>query len=1504
MGLLGAGAAVLLLVALAVGGVLPIPEALRLALLPTQGQPAAAYLAFQQGILLNDQGDADYTGCWYFLPSSLRKVIGDLPSPACVSYSSADGFGGSFNSGVFSIRAPGAVFGQTADLRSQYHPPVNSYEAVVSTCSPPSAQCSCPAGQYSHQVDPPFGEWQCWQTIPGTPASITTTNQEFGTPLAVSAGTKVRLEWSCLNERRPKGLRCTNAGECGNKAYREYYDGDSGTGEIHYPREMDQPLAQSVTITGPGLTHNSSSFKGFVEVAPTADSTYTLSCNPLSGSLYSDSLHTASLSIDVVDGSASIAANPQTIQNGDTTTLSWQANNIVPFSCSVYNGSKPPADMLDGTAPDLSGVVRSYTGGLGNDTSGNSNTWQAANMSLANIVVDTPTNSYAILDDAAFSAAPYSPLFGGGLSLKGTNVFKHASFAMPSGKWYWENSFTDDTEKIEEYSSFGVMRVGVALSPGAAYPGLYDTGVSIFANGKVYYNYSGRRAITKNLHTTFDKGDVMMLAFDAGSGALYVGKNGTWLNGANPASNQSPQVTGLTGGNWAPAAAVGQGMVVNVNFGQGGPMKGNVSCPAGSDCFAHAPPSGFASLSTKNLSAPIVQPNKYFDAVTYTGAGGNQPVGGLAFQPSIVWIKNRGTLNWYSLFDAVRGVAQALFPNDVSAQVFNDSNGYVSTFGSSGFSVTGGANVNKLNDTYVAWAWKEDPTAGIDIVTYTGTGSATRGIAHSLGTAPEMIIAKRTDGTGEWYVWHKGLASPSAFVRLNSIAPQALDGGGTSGPSPGVIQVVTSSPFAKDLVPDMSNCHGGGTGWDGDGGCAKDGVYVISSPWAQNNPSHAGFRVADKYYYYEAGTDISYWQARDEASETAPAWVKIDFGDTPRAVGAYTIRSIQQADFSQFNLIDFKFQGSDSGGSPWITLDTQVGVSWPEPRMSRTFVIPNTTDYRAYRVLITKAGRTVGSVKTAAISELHLYEHIPDADKFYVANPTGATSLNASGAAYVAYAFAGKPGFSQFGSYTASAPPLEPFIYTGFKPRFILIKNVQQTAYGQDAMHWLLYDTERKSYSPLDTTPTPFDNTLSTSLVSQEGWHYNNTKSTTPPQIDILADGFKIRSNNRLINNADRLDNLGFYLYAAFAEQPLALSAGPGPDGHTVEHSARFDSDNNAAPPTYLTWTPAAAGDRTKWTWSAWVKRGAFSGTYQPLFTAFKIPQSDATYGSIGFDQNDHLVVAGKTANWRTTTAMYRDPSAWMHVVVSWDTSQSDPIKIYVDNIKADTIENGDPPANGGISNAGQHYIGRDPGSENYYFDGYMADVRFIDGQALGPTPFGAYDANGYWRTKEYTGSYGANGFELTFDSSLTGAETGQGQTPALTKDETYTLACQLPSGSTLTAVAKVYVESTGDPRGELTTASCSTLAGTAYDPDDDDAPLTIRFYDGGAPPDVSTILASVSTNGATQTFSYAVPADSPIKDGNPHTIYAVAVNKSGTEGGSAVLDRAAHRNYRRHNRR
>jgi len=268
---------------------------------------------------------------------------------------------------------------------------------------------------------------------------------------------------------------------------------------------------------------------------------------------------------------------------------------------------------------------------------------------------------------------------------------------------------------------------------------------------------------------------------------------------------------------------------------------------------------------------------------------------------------------------------------------------------------------------------------------------------------------------------------------------------------------------------------------------------------------------------------------------------------------------------------------------------------------------------------------------------------------------------------------------------------------------------------------------------------------------------------------------------------------------------PLLLG---GDDTYTISRSLRFRSSANA----YLSRTPSVAGNRKTWTYSVWVKRGALSPNISgmSLLDAGR-PNNPWTLIGLSTDSNysaDNGITVATTAGVSPgvyTSASYRDPSSWYHIVVAMDTTQAtaaNRIKVYVNGVQQSINSFNIPAQNYDtyVNSTTSHSIGalsNGGGSNN--FDGYLAEVNLIDGQALTPSSFGAFNATtGVWQPKKYTGSYGTNGFYLPFTNNASTTTLGYDFSPngnnwttnniSLTAGSTYDSMTDVPTLTSATA--------------------------------------------------------------------------------------------------------------------
>jgi hypothetical protein len=412
----------------------------------------------------------------------------------------------------------------------------------------------------------------------------------------------------------------------------------------------------------------------------------------------------------------------------------WDANGYwIPKS---YDGSYGTNGFHVNFA-DKSGTTLTT---LGKDISGNGNNWNPYNFSVAagttlDVLDDSPTNNYAVLDQgrAVLSTGnTYNAgIYNGGLNINcaydGGVGTAPASIAVASGKWYYESS--------------------LALNSGAGQMlmGFYSLNTALAANQGYWIGNGGNLA----------SGDgIWGCAIDWDKGYIWFrNAAGNWVSG-DPVLGTSPSLT------FAPGTIgsfyCGAGRTSGYN---GSP---NVWVNFGQRPFAYSVPTGYAALCENNVAEYT------YDIET----------------PDLVWIKSRSTTTNHMLFDSTRGPGKSVSTNLTAAEA-NDPNSLIK-FDKNGFYLGNNTSVNALSGSFVAWTWKEGVTPGLDIVTYTGNGVNGRQIPHSLGKVPSLIIEKDlTAGTFAWSVQGCGkLWSPATsnlfFNTTNGLNPAGAYGAPTA----------------------------------------------------------------------------------------------------------------------------------------------------------------------------------------------------------------------------------------------------------------------------------------------------------------------------------------------------------------------------------------------------------------------------------------------------------------------------------------------------------------------------------------------------------------------------------------------------------------------------------------------------------------------------------------------------------------------------------------------------
>jgi hypothetical protein len=494
---------------------------------------------------------------------------------------------------------------------------------------------------------------------------------------------------------------------------------------------------------------------------------------------------------------------------------------VYSYGSSLYfDGYMAEINFIDGQAltPDDFGEINEDTGewspkryagtygtngfylpfdGNANDSSGNGNNWTENNLASTDYMIDTPTNSFAVLNPLVPSHTGSNVFSQGNLRSSATDNsgYPESTIYINSGKWYVEMC----------YESGNGVTSGDAL-------GFTDTGggANSFLSG-IVYRTGGQIYINGSLSTTvasYTVGDIVAMSIDADSGEVKFYKNNTLVYTGSS----------LTYTRYIPYLYNREVGALVANFGADSSFAGNKTRQGNTDAngkgdFYYAPPAGgYLALCTDNLPEPAIeQPETQFNVVTYTGNGTSQDITGVGFQPDFVWIKARsGAAREHVLFNSIAGANNSLSSSSTNAEY----SGWVGqSFLSDGFRVdaTSSGETNTSAISYVAWCWKAGGTAvsntdgsitsqvsanvdsGFSVVSYTGTG-ANATVGHGLSSAPEMMLVKDRDSTFTWRVYHASLANTQVlYLSATAEATTETATWNSTSPTSTVLSLGTSS---------------------------------------------------------------------------------------------------------------------------------------------------------------------------------------------------------------------------------------------------------------------------------------------------------------------------------------------------------------------------------------------------------------------------------------------------------------------------------------------------------------------------------------------------------------------------------------------------------------------------------------------------------------------------------------------------------------------------------------
>ena len=472
----------------------------------------------------------------------------------------------------------------------------------------------------------------------------------------------------------------------------------------------------------------------------------------------------------------------------------------------------------------------------------------------------------------------------------------------------------------------------------------------------------------------------------------------------------------------------------------------------------------------------VNDPSAYFQTTIYTGNGSTQNItntGNSNLRPDWIWFKNRtNSPRDHVLIDSTRGVDLSLYSNQDSAdQSLTD---VVSSLNTDGFSLEANARSNENSANQVAWQWAAGgatPSKTYRVVVVSDGGNKYR-FRNSTNTAT--------------------FAQSAVTLELQSGGTYTFDLSDSS---------VDGHPMKFSTT--SNGTHGGGTVYSTGVTYKLDGSTVTESAYV------SGFNAATtrQIILNVQNTTTLYYFCHYHSGMGGQADQNSTFGQT-NFDGSILSRSNENAT-SGFSIVRHAGSGSAgtighglgavpqviitknrSASADWAVYDAGIGNQY--------YLRLNTDDYKA------TASSVWGDTTPTALS-------------FTVGGAN--TKNNSSGNNFVSYCFRSIKGFSKMGAYTGNGNSDGTFVYTGFKPAWVMFKRTN------GSNDWLVFDNKR----------SPFNLTEKVLYPNSNGAEQDDSQHSG--SLDLLSNGFKLRETGNSGNG-----NGALYFYMAFAESPFVAT--------------------------------------------------------------------------------------------------------------------------------------------------------------------------------------------------------------------------------------------------------------------------------------------------------------------------------------------------------------------------
>jgi len=450
----------------------------------------------------------------------------------------------------------------------------------------------------------------------------------------------------------------------------------------------------------------------------------------------------------------------------------------------------------------------------------------------------------------------------------------------------------------------------------------------------------------------------------------------------------------------------------------------------------------------------ITKPEDHFNTILYTGDGTSpKSITGVGFQPDWVWVKKRSGTTPHVLYDVVRGDGKQLISDASDSEDTNNQYGYVSDFLTDGYQVTqGSTNISRVNASSATFAaWNW----------------------LAAGTTPsKTYTVKVVSDSGNKYRFDD-FGTSAVTLELSEGGTFRFDQSDSSN---------SGHPLRFSTTSDGS--HGGGseytTGVTTSGTPGSSGAYTEITVAAS----------APTLYYYCTQHSGMGGQANTPTTNS--------FSNFSGSIQS----NISPNTTAGFSIVSYTGTGSAATVGHGLSSTPELIITKRRSSSQQWFTYTTTTG----------SGKAIFLDSTSAESnQASAYNSNPTST---VINYGTDVAVNGSSDTYIAYCFHSVKGYSKIGSYTGNGNADGAFIYTGFKPAFIIVKMTSSTG------SWGMVDNKRPGFN---VTPNRLFADQSSAELTSSG-----------NQMDLLSNGFKLRSSGATYNSSS-----GTYIYMAFAENPF-----------------------------------------------------------------------------------------------------------------------------------------------------------------------------------------------------------------------------------------------------------------------------------------------------------------------------------------------------------------------------